>query len=514
MAEKVGIWVVAKDMTGKAFSSVAKGALGASKAIAGVGRKVSNTALSLESMAARWGQITGIISAASDAMRRLSVAHVETALEFRKATDPMAEWYEEQGKSIKLISARIGDIWLPVLKGLSDAIDETTGSTDGWIAANRELIAMGIIDQIRPLATMLGYVVRGIGLIRQGIVGIQMSWLALRQIWSGVVKAAILGLHSLLGSIAKVSDVIGIDGLTTKIYDAQGALVIMGRSAQQSGDDAVDAMFELQGAIDGIKASTETAVAGLHDVAHTATRLARAAVEADTEAGRTLLQGEVSRAEALDRLRAASYLKRRQDALALAAEEDALAKKTAESYASTAVSISESFGVAFGTAIAESKSLDDATKAVMKSILGSTIAVVRQIIMAYAAEAAAGAFKGHAGIPIVGVALGTAAAAAALGIGQSFVQKMALGGEVKGGVPGRDTVPIIAMPGETVRTPTQSRRDAERDRRGGSAAPMTLNVSVTQQALVPDAEMGQRAALQIAPYLEAAIRDGQLRLGV
>lgn len=74
------------------------------------------------------------------------------------------------------------------------------------------------------------------------------------------------------------------------------------------------------------------------------------------------------------------------------------------------------------------------------------------------AEGAMNIYAGFSLIPIIGPALGIAAAAAFIAFGaeqMGDVMAMASGGLVTGGTPGRDSVPILGMPGELM-VPTQN----------------------------------------------------------
>jgi hypothetical protein len=69
------------------------------------------------------------------------------------------------------------------------------------------------------------------------------------------------------------------------------------------------------------------------------------------------------------------------------------------------------------------------------------------------AESAMNIFKGFSTIPIIGPALGLAGAAAAVAFGAERIGQVvsaADGGLITGGVPGRDSVPAMLMPGELV----------------------------------------------------------------
>lgn len=91
----------------------------------------------------------------------------------------------------------------------------------------------------------------------------------------------------------------------------------------------------------------------------------------------------------------------------------------------------------------------------------ATLGAARAAIMAASGEAAAKALAAHAGIPFVGTAIGLAIAGALtsmiLGL-LSRVPQAARGGEVRGGIPGRDSVIASLMPGEVVQSTPQVAR--------------------------------------------------------
>lgn len=109
------------------------------------------------------------------------------------------------------------------------------------------------------------------------------------------------------------------------------------------------------------------------------------------------------------------------------------------------------------------------------------------------AQTAMNVYAGFSTIPIIGPALGIAAAAAAIAYGverMSEVQAMAQGGLVTGGVPGIDSVPILAQQGELV-VPKQNFNEVvdsvSMTRRGGSngtgfdGAPQRVEVVISFQ---------------------------------
>lgn len=104
--------------------------------------------------------------------------------------------------------------------------------------------------------------------------------------------------------------------------------------------------------------------------------------------------------------------------------------------------------------------------------IGKVAAIANIVIKT--AESAMAIFAGFSTIPIIGPALGVAGAAAAVAFGAEQVTKVnsaATGGLLTGGIPGIDSIPLLAMPGELV-VPTKNYDEvvnAVADRRGGGA---------------------------------------------
>lgn len=153
----------------------------------------------------------------------------------------------------------------------------------------------------------------------------------------------------------------------------------------------------------------------------------------------------------------------------LAAAEEAAATRRAEQAAemqSTFTSAAETSASAFMTAFESAEEGQNKVAAGMKamgaSIIDTALEIMQKQITASAASAAAKAAESQAAIPIVGPALAAAAAAAMFSLVRGFVslgfKGMKDGGMVTGGTPGKDSVPIMAMPGEYVLTTEQVRQ--------------------------------------------------------
>jgi hypothetical protein len=106
-------------------------------------------------------------------------------------------------------------------------------------------------------------------------------------------------------------------------------------------------------------------------------------------------------------------------------------------------------------AFGELGALAQSSNAELKAI-GKAAAIAN--ITMKTAESAMNIFEGFSTIPFIGYALGIAAAAAAVLYGGEQIASVtaaAQGGLIAGGIPGRDSVPALLMPGELV-VPTRN----------------------------------------------------------
>lgn len=137
------------------------------------------------------------------------------------------------------------------------------------------------------------------------------------------------------------------------------------------------------------------------------------------------------------------------------------------------------------TAFGELAALQESSNSTLKGI-GKAAAIANIIIRT--AESAMNIYAGFSTIPFIGPVLGAAGAAAAVAFGAEQIGKVnsaATGAVVEGGVPGRDSVPFMLMPGELV-VPrqnfedvigsTRAAREAERFTGGGGSGEELLPV--------------------------------------
>lgn len=158
------------------------------------------------------------------------------------------------------------------------------------------------------------------------------------------------------------------------------------------------------------------------------------------------------------------------------------------------------------TATSDLAALQQSSNSTLKGI-GQAAAIANIAIKT--AEAAMDIYAGFATIPIIGPALGIAGAAAAVAFGAeqaSAVTAAADGGLITGGIPGKDSVHALLMPGEMV-VPTRNFEEVvsavASSRSGDSSQGGKMNGELTirlQQDLVPfiELEMTKRSRLGIS----------------
>jgi hypothetical protein len=157
-------------------------------------------------------------------------------------------------------------------------------------------------------------------------------------------------------------------------------------------------------------------------------------------------------------------------------------------------------------------SIIDGSESAGKAMAKAMIKAAQAIVMAYASAAAADAFYENSKVPVIGIALGTAAAAAAFGIVSALVDRIPSAEQgmlVRGGTANRDSVLINAMAGERLLTKEQTRIYDQGGRGGG----LNLTVVAPQSSMFPNQAEAQRYLVQqVAPALVRALKDGQIRI--
>lgn len=204
------------------------------------------------------------------------------------------------------------------------------------------------------------------------------------------------------------------------------------------------------------------------------------------------------------------------------AEEKGANEEIKKTYEQLGASIASTMGTAFVEIAAGEKRGGQIAKQVARD---TALAVIN----AAASEAAAKAIAAHSGIPVVGVTIGLAAAAAI--VTAIFAQKrflaMAGGGELRGGIAGMDSIPIMGMPGENMVDKGTNERlkrmldafesgvqTSARGGGGGLGGGGSLSIAVAMPAsVVPDSDAAfDRKTEQMIRSIQRAFEMGDIRV--
>jgi len=156
----------------------------------------------------------------------------------------------------------------------------------------------------------------------------------------------------------------------------------------------------------------------------------------------------------------------------------------------------------------------NAANAIFSQALSSAIS--NAIQSATASQAA------MSGIPVVGPLLGIAAAGAALSFGLGLVAKLrsegkpkgaAYGTEIRGGIPGFDSIPIMAKAGEKILNPTEAREYEAMQRGRMNQGNNMINVNVGMITPVSRSQTQRQIRETVALEISRLIRKNKLSFG-
>lgn len=384
---------------------------------------------------------------------RMAVIDTTTeAINFRKAGDPMIKWFKDTQREAQLTRARLGDVLLPILKGITDSFGAVTGSISGWIAQNRVLLGSNLISWLSSIASVLtNGVAEGVLLVSKVWNGWTMLIAATRGGIESFFKVTLDGVSAALGALTKLADAVGAnglgDGLSAASAMAENLGQEFGRSAAASMsavNDANNALTEQERKIRGIQSTVQAAIGQAATNAQKNLAMSVVGTNKTLEEQKVLIDAAASKEKAaaaerdaiisggLSKYLAARDAMRQKD---LAWQESALTSMEAVDEAST--STAQSLGAALGGAFAlMAEDAEAGAKAMMLAIYDA----VSNSIMAYAAQAAAASAASVAGTPFIGPALAVGAAAATLAMVRGFLTKFHDGGYIGGGDTGERAI--------------------------------------------------------------------------
>lgn len=476
------------------------------------------------------GTLTGInqgLNLARKAWRLVDMAIVDTvrsALKFR--LDGVGNEFKAFGRSAELLRARLGDAMIPVFRAFMAVLKPIVDGTTAWLVVNNKVIASKfgnfVIDLAEGIANLLFPAIRLAGGAFLGLKTIGHAALAAIFAMLGVVLeqwarwADMAAKLARLGGLESVAS--GLDGVAASLRNGRNA-------AFEMFSEHVDGANAALTSYDNLDA---TMTAG-HNAVISRLPALRAALAAYNTG---VTGGTVALKEQGDQLKENGKL---EDKLAAEAKVRAAeARREMEQTLSTAASLSNQIGGVFGQLAGGAIKAKDAMKQMASAILGTIRDAVIKEIQARAAAAAAAAAQSQAGIPVIGPILAVAAASAMFALVTGYLQTFAQGGVVgapgyarmvTGGIPGKDSVPILAQQGEVVLpvhlvrqlAGVMGRSGGSSMARGGSVRSQVggrqpAQVNVTLQSFTPasEAQFARIVKRQLVPILRQMHESGEV----
>lgn len=511
MAREVGIVVSIKDSA----SASLRGIGGAFKGLAGAAKSVVNDIRQTFSLQNVITNVTALGRAGVEAFGRMKQAVgelLDASMKFRSADDPMVKWMQDMQLEGERVKARLGDVLLPVIKGISDALGAATGSMSKWIEENRKAISLKIVDVLEKVAT---WIVRGVA---AGATLAARAWYGLNEVvllvkWA-LLEAASVGanaLASMLESVAAIADYLP-GKMADTIRSGAQAVRDMAQWAEQAASDTVDSIAntadeldELTKRIDSFEVRALRVVGGAAEKARQNVDQIKAGGQQLRETTEKTNAARLKAEERYSTLLKAHLEDRAQYQLELSQrveeEERARVQARRDIVVDGLTQMSEAYGQAFAGIMTGQMSVAQGFAEMAKSMVMTTVAMVNRTIMLYAAEAAAAEFRNAAVtsiIPGVGLLVGAAAATAMFTAVASYAVKMSGGGDVPGAAQGIDYVPALLAPGERVLSTREARAQRRAAERVGPAAMggPSISISVESQTLAIGTRSERRKALK------------------
>jgi hypothetical protein len=424
------------------------------------------------------------------------------------------------------LKRNIGDVLLPILTVFLKRGRNVAAMMSRWIKANRALIDSGLNEFLIFVAEV------GIPAVTAGVTTLIQSWalfrqaiVATRQIFEGMVLGVATGLKTMLDPLLALAERFGPDGLAGKIGEARIAIDTFQKTAKIAFDEstkeanklfneALDLSEKLAKlgdsgsvAIREILFEARDLVAEMANLGNQTVKTTRDIQKADDEAFKAFLARRDAEIAAVQRLTAA---RRRAQAMTDKADKAnaktaaAIQEKRREDEQKTVDKMTEAsvaIGASFGEAIGRAQTLGDVAKNTAQEALG----LAKQWILAEAAKAAAASFSAHAGIPFVGLALGAAAAAAALTAVSAFVGSFQFGGTVP-----ETGFALVHKDEEIIPAATAQ---ATGQRGGGGGGTTIINAPMQLLATPNQVRVDQHFQDSVMPAVERAEENRRTRRG-
>lgn len=512
---ETGIVITAIDKTKAGFRAVGRGA----KASLGAVRKIAENAgkaMKGFGVAAALANQTLELGAKAMQLWQSSIgAAIEKAFAFRDANDPMVKQLKAFKDNVDRLSARIGDVFLPLLQGVADVLNPVLDRTIEWLNVNRKLIGSKIISFLESAAKILVKgVAWGIILVSRAVSGWIQIWNVLKVAVNTSISVMLEGLSKVLDAIAVAALKVGEEGLGRSVNEATKAVAGLARQFEESADNSkakiqeqIEAQQELEdkvrqfeGVVVGVIGGT--AVQAYKRLNEASKGQSKTEEEAQAIAEKREKQSEQVHQKVQARIDERAK-KRRKDSelqVELAKKEEAAQEEFAKKVKQTGNAIGQNLGGALAKVFKGAMSLQDAFKMVLMQ--AAKIAASRAIMMLLG-----GGFGG-------GVAAGIVGGLFKEGGFVPPVKKFAHGGGVTGGSIGRDTVPALLEPGERVqsRSEVQAMQKFIRDFGGApGGGGSKINVNITQSVPVSRAEQERSLRDSVLPAVNSLVENRQFK---
>jgi len=455
---------------------------------------------------------------------------VRKAIEFRSENDKTVTTLKEFSLVMQTLQSRVGDVFLPFLEAIANVLGPIVKGTTDWLEANRRIIALRMGAVFVTVATALTKVLFPSIMLTVGAFNI----------WKIAVRTLQAAFNKAVGGILeKQQELLEFTSQTAEALGRKDLALALKGLGVAAGIAAEDFKSSSQGIIatikDELRASAElnqslTTLKNeiLKDLAAVWSNLN---INVNRDINRNTEDLE-KQGETLDK----NKVKLEGMNVAQLEQQQQLTEISSQ--------VANSFAASFAALQSGGDAVTDMFKQLAQDFIQVLIKITTKAILANSGNAATGALASQAAIPVVGPALGLTAAATIFTFGKSFLGKIGFadGGlvgrangikRVAGGVPGVDSVPILAQRGELVIPPPLTKQLAGLFGRvpstsggsgfqaggvvgspaggGGMNFNANFDVKIDGSGQTDPAVMARRFVKESIPMLEQAFRDGQLR---
>lgn len=517
MTERVGILVEIDDKATSVLKGIGAAGKTSLETIRTAGDK-AGAALKAVGMAATFlNQALELARKGVEIFRMLILDNITAMIEYRGEADATSKKFAKMADDAAYLRAIIADLLTPAILGLSDAYNETGSAVVDYINTNRRLMAANVISFLADVARVLiSGVAKGLSIGSMAVSGLIEVWHLLNAAISAWVSVSLSGFEAVLRALAKLSEWAGKGELAASLTDAADISRHMAEGFMDDAGKSVDAMndqiaaqkeFEqtiedtkstLLGFVDKAEGKMLKWASSWESIKRHVDEVTNAIVDQGDEFGAS---GDAAQEyyAMINRLGAkeAEHFKTVED------ERMALVVQNANIIASSISQIGAAWTAVAITSMAEYDTMEEKSQAVNAAVISAVIDSAIITINAAAAMAAAKAFATNQSFPIIGVALGLAAAASAAAIAKGYLAMVPTGAQrgfrPKGGIPGVDSIPTYMQEGEVALDRRQTDlidRLVRTQEKAPSAGGATMIINYTRQTMTPDVSAGHKRTIR------------------